>query len=81
MATEDPLTAFDDCTLHIDFAQQEVTIAGKPVNLKPPEYRLLTTLVLHQGELFSPDRLMEVFGGDSSPRLAAAQTGSPERHV
>jgi DNA-binding response OmpR family regulator len=58
MATEQPLTSFDDGTLQIDFVQQLVTIHGEPVNLKPPEYRLLTTMVLHQGEAFSPDRLM-----------------------
>jgi DNA-binding response OmpR family regulator len=71
MATEQPMTSFDDGTLHIDFVRQQVTIHGHPVNLKPPEYRLLTTMVLHQGEVFSPDRLTELFGADSSPQDVA----------
>ena len=61
MATEEPLTSFDDGTLHIDFVQQEVTVDGEPVDLKPPEYRLLVTLALHQGEVFTPEMLIELF--------------------
>lgn len=57
------MTAFDDGTLHIDFVQQEVTIDREPVSLKPPEYRLLATLALHQGEVFTAERLMQLFGG------------------
>jgi DNA-binding response OmpR family regulator len=71
MATEQPSTFFDDGTLQINFVQQQVTIHGQPVNLKPPEYRLLTTMVLHQGDVFSHDRLMELFGADSSPQDVA----------
>ena len=71
MATERPLTSFDDGALRIDFVQRQVTIHGQPVNLKPPEYRLLTTMVLHQGEVFSPDRLMDLFGADPSPQDVA----------
>jgi DNA-binding response OmpR family regulator len=66
MATEEPLTSFDDGTLHIDFVQQEVMIDREPVNLKPPEYRLLATLALRRGEVFTPEKLMELFGADSS---------------
>ena len=66
MATEEPLTSLDDGALHIDFVQQEVTIDREPVNLKPPEYRMLATLALHPGEVFTPEKLMELFGGDSN---------------
>jgi hypothetical protein len=41
--------AFNDDALHVDFAHQEVTINGVPVDLNPTEYRLLITLVRHQG--------------------------------
>jgi len=71
VATSEPLTAFDDGTLQVDFVQQEVTINGQPVNLKPLEYRLLTALVLHRGEVFSSDGLMELFGADAIPRDVA----------
>jgi len=33
--------------------------------LKPPEYRLLTALALRRGEIFTPEKLMELFAGDS----------------
>ena len=62
MATEEP---FDDGTLRIDFVQQKVTIDRTLVNLKPPEFRLLTALVLRRGEIFTPEKLMELFAGDS----------------
>jgi DNA-binding response OmpR family regulator len=33
--------------------------------LKPPEYRLLTALVLRRGEMFTPEKLTGLFAGDS----------------
>ena len=73
MATEEPLTVFDDGTFHIGFVQEKVTIDREPVNLKPPEYRLLATLALHRGEVFTPEKLMELFAGDpdSTPDTVA----------
>jgi DNA-binding response OmpR family regulator len=64
--TEDSLTSFDDGVLYIDFVQQEVMIDRKRVHLKPPEYHLLTALVLRQGEVFTPEKLMGLFEGDPS---------------
>ena len=65
VATEKPLTPLEDGTLRIDFVQQKVTIDRRPVNLKPSEYRLLTALALRRGEIFTPEKLMELFTGDS----------------
>jgi two-component system phosphate regulon response regulator PhoB len=65
VATEKPLTPFDDGTLRIDFVQQKVTIDRRHVNLKPPEYRLLTALALRRSEIFTPEKLMELFADDS----------------
>jgi DNA-binding response OmpR family regulator len=61
-----PVTTFDDGTLHIDFAQQEVTIDGSVVVLTPTEYRLLATLARHQGQVLSSDQLIELAWDDPS---------------
>jgi DNA-binding response OmpR family regulator len=58
--------AFDDGTLHVDFAHQEVTIDGNAVVLTPTEYRLLATLARHQGQVLSSDQLIELAWDDPS---------------
>ncbi len=63
---QDPVTTFDDGTLHIDYAQREVTIDGSSVVLTPTEYRLLTTLTRHQGQVLSADQLIELAWDDPS---------------
>jgi DNA-binding response OmpR family regulator len=62
----DPVTTFDDGTLHIDFAHQEVTVDGDHVVLTPTEYRLLATLARHQGQVLSSDQLIELAWDDPS---------------
>ena len=62
----EPVTAFDDGTLHIDFAQQEVAVDGRVVIFTPTEYRLLATLTRHQGQVLSPDQLIELAWDDPS---------------
>jgi DNA-binding response OmpR family regulator len=62
----DPVTSFDDGTLHIDFAHQEVAIDGAAVVLTPTEYRLLATLARHQGQVLSSDQLIELAWDDPS---------------
>ena len=52
--------AFDDGPLHVDFTHQEVAVDGKTVDLTPTEYRLLATLVRHQGEVLSSSQLIEL---------------------
>jgi DNA-binding response OmpR family regulator len=62
----DPVTTFDDGTLHVDFAHQEVTVDGAAVVLTPTEYRLLATLARHQGQVLSSDQLIELAWDDPS---------------
>jgi DNA-binding response OmpR family regulator len=62
----EPVTAFDDGTLHLDFARQEVMVDGNAVVLTPTEYRLLSTLARHQGQVLSPDQLIELAWDDPS---------------
>jgi DNA-binding response OmpR family regulator len=62
----EPVTTFDDGTLHVDFAHQEVTVDGTPIVLTPTEYRLLATLARHQGQVLSSDQLIELAWDDPS---------------
>ena len=62
----EPVTTFDDGTLHIDFAHQEVTVDGTTIILTPTEYRLLATLARHQGQVLSSDQLIELAWDDPS---------------
>ena len=62
----DTVTSFDDGTLHVDFAHQEVTVDGNVVVLTPTEYRLLATLTRHQGQVLSSDQLIELAWDDPS---------------
>ena len=66
MSKARPVTAFDDGTLHIDFAHQEVTVDGETIILTPTEYRLLATLARHQGQVLSSDQLIELAWDDPS---------------
>ena len=43
---------------------QAVTIDGVTIILTPTEYRLLATLVRHQGQVLSPDQLIELAWDD-----------------
>jgi DNA-binding response OmpR family regulator len=62
----DPVTTFDDGQVRVDFAHQEVSIDGAVVVLTPTEYRLLATLVRHQGQVLSSDQLIELAWDDPS---------------
>jgi DNA-binding response OmpR family regulator len=66
VSRSDPVTTFDDGTLHVDFAHQEVSIDGKAIVLTPTEYRLLATLARHQGQVLSSDQLIELAWDDPS---------------
>jgi DNA-binding response OmpR family regulator len=66
VSRNDPITTFDDGTLHVDFAHQEVTVDGVVIILTPTEYRLLATLARHQGQVLSSDQLIELAWDDPS---------------
>jgi DNA-binding response OmpR family regulator len=67
VSRNDPVTTFDDGTLHVDYAHQEVTIDGSAVPaLTPTEYRLLATLTRHQGQVLSSLQLIEQAWDDPS---------------
>ena len=58
VSRHDPVTTFDDGSLHVDYAHQEVTFDGSAVVLTPTEYRLMATLTRHKGQVLSPEQLI-----------------------
>ncbi len=66
VSRNEPVTTFDDGTLHIDYAHQEVAVDGATIILTPTEYRLLATLTRHQGQVLSSDQLIELAWDDPS---------------
>jgi DNA-binding response OmpR family regulator len=59
---------YDDGEIAIDFTAREVKVRGEPVALTPLEFRLLTTLTEHVGQVLSRDQLLEHVWGDAFAR-------------
>jgi DNA-binding response OmpR family regulator len=62
----EPIVSFEDGSIRVDFSESQVTVDGVPVVLTPTEYRLLATLVRHQGQVLSSDQLIELAWDDPS---------------
>jgi DNA-binding response OmpR family regulator len=62
----EPIVSFEDGSIRVDFSESLVTVDGVPVVLTPTEYRLLATLVRHQGQVLSSDQLIELAWDDPS---------------
>jgi len=54
----------DDGVVRIDFPAAEVSVNGMTVELTPREFRMLTALVEHAGQVLSRDQLLELVWGD-----------------
>jgi two-component system KDP operon response regulator KdpE len=50
--------------LVIDFQRRDVTVDGKPVDLTPTEFRLLSVLARHRGQMVSHKTLLTQVWGD-----------------
>jgi DNA-binding response OmpR family regulator len=62
-----PLPAvFDDGRVQVNFVNHTVLVAGAAVELTPTEFRLLTALVRHRGEVLSSVKLLELAWSDPS---------------
>lgn len=59
---------YDDGEIAIDFTSREVKVRGELVSLTPLEFRLLTTLTEHVGQVLSRDQLLEHVWGDAFAR-------------
>ncbi|MGP8058492.1 MAG: response regulator transcription factor [Acidimicrobiales bacterium] len=66
VANATPRAVFDDGRIRLDFAHQQVTMGGGQIVLTPTEYRLLSALVRHAGQILSADQLIELAWDDPS---------------
>jgi DNA-binding response OmpR family regulator len=64
VAEEEPV--FQDARLVVDFSQRQVECDGQDVTLTPAEFRLLSVLVRHTGQVLSPGQLLELAWHDPS---------------
>jgi DNA-binding response OmpR family regulator len=55
---------YDDGTVRMDFAAHTVLVRGLPVELTATEFRLLTVLARHRGQVLSPVKLLELVWSD-----------------
>ncbi|HET7375572.1 MAG TPA: response regulator transcription factor, partial [Anaerolineae bacterium] len=58
-----PQLRYTNGGLTIDNAIHQVTVNGKPIDLSPIEFRLLATLVQHEGKVLSHEYLLEQVWG------------------
>jgi len=64
-ASEAPHRTLTFDNLVIDATRREVTLSGRPLNLKPKEYELLLFLAEHKGRMLSREFILErVWGWD-----------------
>ena len=57
--------AYRDAAVMVDYVSREVTVGGRPVQLTPLEFKLLSAFVRHPNETLGRDRLLELVWGDS----------------
>lgn len=57
--------AYRDGVVMVDYVSREVTVGGRPVQLTPLEFKLLSAFVRHPNETLGRDRLLELVWGDS----------------
>jgi DNA-binding response OmpR family regulator len=58
-------SAYEDAAVRIDYVSREVVAAGRPVQLTPLEFKLLSTFVDHPNETLGRERLLELVWGDT----------------
>ena len=59
----DAKEVYDDGTVCIDFAARSVTVRGEDVSLTPLEFRLLSVLTEHGGQVLSRQQLIDLVWG------------------
>jgi DNA-binding response OmpR family regulator len=57
--------SYADGLIAIDFPRRAVTVGGRPVELTPLEFKLLTTFVRHPDQVLSHEQLLELVWGDA----------------
>ena len=65
---------YSDAELSIDFQKHEVFVRGEKVTLSPTEFRLLTVLTKHGGQVLSQAKLLDlVWGQEYDESLSVAR--------
>lgn len=65
---------YSDSELTIDFKKHEVFVRGEQISLSPTEFRLLTVLTKHGGQVLSQARLLDlVWGQEYDESLSVAR--------
>jgi DNA-binding response OmpR family regulator len=59
-ADERPADRYVDEHLEVDFSAVEARACGKPLQLTPLQFRLLSTLVRHPNQALTPDQLLDL---------------------
>ena len=57
--------AYEDALFRVDFLQRRVELLGKELALTPLEFRLLSALVRHPGQVLGHDQLLEMVWRDA----------------
>ncbi|MCW2955019.1 MAG: two component transcriptional regulator, winged helix family [Conexibacter sp.] len=57
--------AYRDASVMVDYVSREVMIDGRPVQLTPLEFKLLSAFVRHPNETLGRDQLLELVWGDT----------------
>ena len=60
----DRAARYDDGFLQVDQGSCDVAVAGRAVALTPTEFRLLSALIRHRGQVLSPSQLLELAWND-----------------
>jgi DNA-binding response OmpR family regulator len=64
-SAEEAPARYADPLVEVDFQAAEARAAGKPLNLTPLEFRLLTAFTRNPNQVLSPDQLLAMAWGDS----------------
>jgi DNA-binding response OmpR family regulator len=62
---EEAPAKYADAVVEVDFQAAEARANGKPLNLTPLEFRLLTAFIRNPNQVLSPDQLLAMAWGDS----------------
>ncbi|MEA2428468.1 MAG: hypothetical protein QOF37_2096 [Thermoleophilaceae bacterium] len=64
-STEEAPASYADSLVEVDFQAAEARAGGRPLNLTPLEFRLLTAFVRNANQVLSADQLLAMAWGDS----------------
>jgi DNA-binding response OmpR family regulator len=81
---EDDENYYSDAELTIDFKKHEIFVRGEQITLSPTEFRLLTVLTKHGGQVLSQAKLLDLVWGqeyDESLSVARLYVGYLRKNI